>query len=109
VTVAERDVRSLLHEDAPWCHPLARLLQAGVLATRGRPERAITELTAARAGLGAADMAAYAAAATRRLGQLLGGDEGRALVEQADAFWADQQVVDPARVTAILAPGFGEG
>jgi hypothetical protein len=48
----------------------------------------------------------FAAAARRRLGQLLGGNCGQALIAQADAWMAGQGIVNPARMTAMLAPGF---
>jgi hypothetical protein len=41
----------------------------------------------------------------RRLGELLGGDEGAALIAEADAFLHAGGVVDPARYTAALVPG----
>jgi hypothetical protein len=37
---------------------------------------------------------------------LLGGEQGRELVEEADAFMARREVVDPARLTATMLPGF---
>ena len=54
----------------------------------------------------AVDMGLFAAAARRRLGTLLGGDAGRALIAQADAWMAAQEVRNPARMAAGLAPGF---
>jgi tetratricopeptide (TPR) repeat protein len=41
----------------------------------------------------------------RRLGVLLGGDEGHTLVHQADAWMRERKVVDPERFTAMLMPG----
>jgi hypothetical protein len=41
----------------------------------------------------------------RRLGELLGGDEGTALISEADAFLRAGGVVDPARYTAAYTPG----
>jgi hypothetical protein len=41
----------------------------------------------------------------RRLGELLGGDEGAALIVEADAFLLAGGVIDPARFTAAWMPG----
>jgi len=49
-----------------------------------------------------------AAATNRQLGRLLGGDEGRALVERGDATMKEEGIVRPDRVAAMLAPGFGD-
>jgi hypothetical protein len=39
---------------------------------------------------------------------LLGGDEGRALIEQADSWMTQQSIRDPARMAAAMVPGFPE-
>jgi hypothetical protein len=46
-----------------------------------------------------------AAVARRRLGELLGGDQGRELVRDADDWLAEQGVRDPVRTAAMHAPG----
>jgi hypothetical protein len=56
--------------------------------------------------LDAIEMRLYAAAARRRLGQLLGGDEGRGMIVQADVWMTGQGIKNPARMTAMLVPGF---
>jgi hypothetical protein len=53
-----------------------------------------------------ADMSLYAAAARRRLGKLIGGDEGNELMNQADEWLSRQQVKNPPAVTKLMAPGF---
>ena len=65
-------------------------------------------LDLAERGFDAVDMALQSHAARRRRGQLVGGAEGTALVQAADAWMAGQGVVAPARLTAVLAPGLGE-
>jgi hypothetical protein len=79
---------------------------AGVHAGRGDDARAIQRLIAALTRFETAQLGAYAAAARRRYGQLLGGTEGAALVAAADTWLRAAGVADPARLTAVLAPGF---
>jgi hypothetical protein len=50
-------------------------------------------------------MALFAAAARRCRGELLGGEAGRALVAEADAWMAAQSIRDPDRMARMLAPG----
>ncbi|MBK9035612.1 MAG: AAA family ATPase [Myxococcales bacterium] len=95
-------------ERMAWSQPLAGLLRAGVAAVRGEVEPALALLADATAQLDANEMALYAAAARRRAGQLRGGDEGAALVAQAEAWMTAQGVKHPARMSALLAPGFRE-
>lgn len=105
---AERDARRLERERRPDCAALACLTRAGVAAVRGDAGRAVALLTEAAAGFDAADMRLHAAATRRRLGGLLRGDEGQQMVSAADSWMAGQQVRNPARMTAMLAPGFSE-
>jgi hypothetical protein len=49
----------------------------------------------------------YTHATRRRLGMLLGGDEGRALVAEADTFLRAGGAGDPASLVAMLLPGLG--
>ena len=53
-----------------------------------------------------ADMGLFAASARHHLGQLRGGDDGRALIEQADAWMLTQSIVNPSRMASCLVPGF---
>jgi hypothetical protein len=103
VRSARRDARALWHERAPWAQALARLLEAGVAARRGDGQAAGLLRDAAER-CDAAKMRLYAAAARRRLGELTGGEEGRALVAEADKWMAGQGVANPVRMTALLVP-----
>jgi tetratricopeptide (TPR) repeat protein len=102
---AEADARALEREDAPWGTALARLTRAGVAATRGHNEEANAHLVQAEMGLDALDMTLRAAAARRRRGEILGGHEGAELVRRADAVMIAQDIRNPARWAALLAPG----
>jgi hypothetical protein len=104
----EQDAARILKERVSWSSPAVALLRAGVAATQGDAGQAEALLREAVSGLEAAHMALYAAAARWQRGRLLGGDEGRALVEAAERWMADQGIVNRARMAAMLAPGFAE-
>jgi hypothetical protein len=101
----DRDARALerLRTRVALAH--ATGLRAGVAAGRGNRELCRTLLADAAATWEQAEAGMNAAAARRRLGELTGGDEGRALVEAADAFMSAQGIRSPARMTATLLPG----
>jgi hypothetical protein len=84
---------------------MSRLIRAGVAATRGCIEEAADLADRAEVALLSADMGLYAAAARRRRGELLGGDQGRALLEDADAWMSNQKVKNPRRLVDMLTPG----
>jgi hypothetical protein len=103
---AERDARRIEGEGRPWTAPHAALIRAGIAAARANVEDAIARLAAAQAGFEAGDMPLFAAAAERRRGALIGGDEGGGLMASADARLAPHGVQNPARLADMLAPGF---
>jgi hypothetical protein len=105
---AARDARAIRGQRMPWSDPLVPLVHAGIEAVRGHRDGAVHRLRAAIAGFEAADMALHAAASRRVLGKLLGGDDGRALVEGAEAWMRSETVKNPAKMTAMLAPGFAK-
>jgi hypothetical protein len=80
--------------------------KAGIAAQRGFNELATELLNEAISQLEGADMLLYAAAARRRLGELIGGKEGASHIHQADTLMTDQTFRNPIRATAMLAPGF---
>jgi len=105
---AERDARRMTSEPSTWAGPLAELIRAGCAQLRGRDDRALAHLDAAADGFDAADMQLHAAVARRRRGQLLGGADGKSLLLDAESWMAEQLIDDPARLSAVLAPGFAD-
>ncbi|MCB9756182.1 MAG: AAA family ATPase [Myxococcales bacterium] len=104
----EADIRTLTRERALWVRPIVELARAGLGAVEGGPHEARAHLRAAEQGFKTVDMALHAAAARWRFGQLVGGDEGRELIESALAFTEDQGIKQPARMLAMFTPGFPE-
>jgi hypothetical protein len=105
--VAERDARSLEREGMPWASALAKLIRAGLSASAGDRDGALSRLAGAETALEAVDMRLYSAVARRRRGALLGGSEGAALIASADAWMSAQDIRNPARMAEMYAPGFG--
>ena len=105
IKVADRLAAKIAREEMAWGQPLAATIQAGVAALRGDAARVPVLLTTALASFEKADMALYATAARRLLGQVTPGGEGRQLVAQADEWMQRQQIKNPARMAIMLAPG----
>jgi hypothetical protein len=80
-------------------------IRAGLARAGGDDPVAVDQLGRAAKAFESANMRLYAQAARRRLGQLLGGDHGRALIHGADVWMASEEVQDPARMTDTLLPG----
>ena len=105
LATAERDARRIERERMPW-GKRAGETPAGRRRRRSRRDgRGGALLEAAEKELDAADMALHATVARRRRGELAGGDDGRALIEAADAWMAGQGIRNPERMAAMLAPG----
>jgi serine/threonine protein kinase/tetratricopeptide (TPR) repeat protein len=105
---AAADARRLEREATPWSHASARLVRAALAWNHGDERGAADLLTDAAGRFDGIPMAICAAAARRRLGVLVGGDQGAALVESADAWMRGQEVRDPIRTTEVYAPGFNK-
>jgi tetratricopeptide (TPR) repeat protein len=101
---AEADANALAHEGLAWPEASAAMLQGAIFAARGQAEEAKTRLEDAVARFTALGMDLHAAATRRRLGELVGGDEGAAHIGEADAWLATEGVRNPARIAAALVP-----
>jgi hypothetical protein len=107
LSAAVGDAGRLDREGMAWSKALACPIKAGVAAARGDMSLAATLFAEAVTQLEAVDMNLYAAASRRRLGEILGGDKGRAEVERADSWMRQQGIQDPARMADVFAPAVG--
>jgi serine/threonine protein kinase len=96
--------RRIARERMPWSNPIALLLDAGAATLEGHQAQACGYLRHAAEGFDRADMQLYAAVARSRLGII----EGSKLREQAEAWMTAQAIRNPARLSAMLAPGFAD-
>src|SRR5262249_21164935 len=93
---AEADARRLDRHGLSWANPAAALIRAGVAAKKGDRSRAAERLAEAISGFEAAEMAAFAAVARRRLGELTGAAD-----EAANEWMQKQGTRNPDRFTAM--------
>ncbi|MCU1279309.1 MAG: hypothetical protein JWM53_2855, partial [bacterium] len=92
----------------PWATPLGTLIRAGAAALTDDSARAASLCEVAARELDAAGMSLYATVARLRLGHVIGGGDGYALVTAANEWMQAQQVREPRRLAAVLAPGFAD-
>jgi serine/threonine protein kinase len=107
--VAQRAAGRLARERIAYAAAFAHLIRAGVAARAGQDGKALGLLRNAVRRFEVENMQLLAAAARRRLGELVGGDEGRELVRDADAWMHSQTIQNPERMSAMYTPGFAPG
>ena len=93
-------------ESVGYARVWSLLLGAALDDQRGAREVAVGALRQVVALAAELDMELCATAARWRLGHLVGGDEGAALVADARSFLDAENVRDPARLVEVIAPGF---
>src|SRR6266478_4513915 len=83
--IAENMARKISKEHVAWADPLAALIRGGMAGSRGDKASAITHLSQAVQGFELADMALYAAASRRRLGEAT-EERGVQLITEAESW-----------------------
>ena len=104
--LAEKLAGQIEREDMAYATPMATLVRAAVAKKRGDEAAAASLLESAIRDFETSHMQLYATMARRRLGELIGGDQGRELLAKTDRWMARQAIKNPAKMTNLLAPGF---
>ena len=100
--------RKLEAEQLGYTSVDAALIGAGLAVQEKDGESAASQLRAAIATADANHLLLHACCARRRLGELIGADEGDSLIAEADTTMANEGIVNPQRMAAVITPGFGE-
>jgi serine/threonine protein kinase len=107
---ALRKVRRLIKKvrrvRVPLSRAFASLLEAGSAKLAGDTDDCEASLRQAVVQLEELETMLYANAAKRRLGELIGGRKGAELISTADTWMSGQGIKSPARMTALLVPGW---
>lgn len=99
----EKFAGRLRRVDSPWSIAYSMLLHAGVAAGLERPADALDLLSQAEDILREQDLRLFAAAVSRRRGQLE-GDKGLRRIEDAESFMAAENIKRPDRMAFMLLP-----
>jgi eukaryotic-like serine/threonine-protein kinase len=105
IAEARRAVQRLERERDLWVGALASLVAAAADNADGNRAASIAALRLAIKRTEDSDTVVFAAPARYRLGELLGGSEGRALVEGALQTMTAQGIRNPPRWVALITPG----
>jgi len=92
-------------EEVRWGHGIAEALFGAVASLRGKDDVAIAHFATAEPLLEGANLESTVAIVRRARGLLLGGDEGGALIDDAQRWFDAQGVCDPPRFGAMYLPG----
>jgi tetratricopeptide (TPR) repeat protein len=101
---ARQDADRIFRERMSWALPLAEAIRGGICAATGETEHSREWYERAARNFEKADMSLFAAAARRRLGEMTGGETGRALIEGADEWMRAQGIKVPERMAHVLTP-----
>jgi eukaryotic-like serine/threonine-protein kinase len=101
----EHDAARIQRINSTWSYAFASALRAGALAMRGQKEEAADLLGRASRAFERTEMLLYARAAAYRRGELLGGEEGRALKQTSQTWLETQGVKNVAKMADVLVPG----
>ncbi len=101
-----RIARALEKERNGYAQVMALLVRATIAMQKGDDQQSRTLLDEAIKEAQQQDMHLHQAAAERRLGSLIGGEEGAAFFEKGTSWMGQQGVVDAERMTEVILPGF---
>ncbi|HEY3120008.1 MAG TPA: protein kinase [Vicinamibacteria bacterium] len=91
-----------------WGDGFSNLLRAGLALAADARDSAVQHLKASQTAFEAADVVGVAAMAARlRCGELTGGAEGQAMVDEAEGWLTDQGFARPDRFAAVYVPEVG--
>jgi hypothetical protein len=105
---AQRDAQRLRRERGDWVRPVVGRLLAGIAEAECRQGAAIVALRETLYGFESIGFRLCAAAAKRRLGQLVAGQEGVRLVREAEEFMASEGIRCPERTQTVFLYGIRE-
>jgi serine/threonine protein kinase len=107
VDIADRAAKRIERERTEWGRVFSQLLRAGTAFMRGRHDQAVKLLRGIETLGDEQEMYLHVACARRRLGEILAGDEGAALVATSTRWMDKQGIRNPDAMTRTIVPWSG--
>ncbi|HEY2518083.1 MAG TPA: AAA family ATPase, partial [Polyangiaceae bacterium] len=104
LALAGQDADRLCKEGIPWGQASGAMVHGAIALVRGDLATARVRYEEALQRYTALGMRVHAAATRRRLGELVGGDEGAAHIAVADTWFTGEGVKNPRKLTAVFLP-----
>lgn len=98
----KNSIKVLEKVDLPYAIAWANILKIGVVAFKKDQSLLIEALEFAEISCQKADMKLFLFAVRRQRGQLIKGETGKQLVDEADTYMKDQSIKDPSKITNML-------
>ncbi|HEY4105588.1 MAG TPA: hypothetical protein VGM44_16935, partial [Polyangiaceae bacterium] len=101
---AESCARAIAAERVTWSGCFAAILLSGVAHRRGDASQTLRYLSEAETKARTTGMLLHCAVVRYRRGELIGGDQGRGLIDEALSFIEAEQIRNPASMLGMLSP-----
>jgi hypothetical protein len=101
---AQANARSLQRQRTRWAHVMGLSISTVISHAQGHRERALEQALVTERGLEELGMSVYAAAMTKRRGELLGGAMGASLVDDAEARLRRAGITATTQMADMLVP-----
>ena len=102
--IADRAAKRVEQQRTQWGVVFSQLLRAGTAFMRGRQDRAVQLLRSVEAAGEQQEMFLNVAAARRRLGPIIGGDEGKVLYQTGTRWMIEQGIRNPDAMARTIVP-----
>jgi serine/threonine protein kinase/tetratricopeptide (TPR) repeat protein len=96
--------QAIARERVTWSECFSQILLFGIAMRRGLAESALIHLEQAEERARLTGMALHGAVVRHRRGEIIGGHEGQALIDEALVFTAAQDIKNPQRMLDMLSP-----
>jgi hypothetical protein len=104
VDITDRAAKRIERERTEWGRVFSQLLRAGTAFMRGRHDQAVKLLRGLETLGEEQEMYLHVACTRRRLGEILAGDEGAALVAMSTRWMDEQGIRNPDAMTRTIVP-----